>query len=129
MRTILFFLILLFLFNSNCNTEQNANEKADKLIDNTKCEIVFDKNLKEGTVKSSVVRWDGFGGHTYGKLWVEVGGGDSLAFEIIPEQTKNVIEEKLLKGRCVTIEYWVEVFTEEGIEFDRSYTATRLDYP
>ena len=61
------------------------------------------------------------------------GSGDTIVFRIFlantDSPTANVIESKLGFGMCVKVHYVTEIVEEDGVEFNRFYYATRLDYP
>jgi hypothetical protein len=59
--------------------------------------------------------------------------GDTIVFRVLLENTDaptaNIDKSKIVEGKCVTVHYVREIVEEDGIELNRFYYATRLDYP
>jgi hypothetical protein len=62
-------------------------------------------------------------------LWLIDADGDTALFRVEPDETDNLNETKLVIGHCVKVTYKTEVVEEDGIELNRFFHVTRLDYP
>ena len=127
--------LLMFLLIGNSCQSQNKDTRIKEKSNQSLCEPEqFVGSDTSGVFKGTVLIYHEFDpNRSYRYLWLLDSLGDTISFRIIlpasTKVTKNVLEEKLKPDVCVTVSYVTDIVSEEGIELNRFYYATRLDYP
>lgn len=121
----MFTILLVF----SCSCQKNSKEQLGQLQSGcirTKLSV----NDSTGVLIGNISMWDKPNALvTYGGLWVVDKDNETIIFRVEPNQTKNFKCDNLEIGQCIKVTYSREIVEEDGIELNRFYYATRLDYP
>ncbi len=134
MKNIIVYLLLVITIGASCQG-QDKSYKKEKQPESRICEVdKFVGSDTSGVFTGTIIVF-----HEYNPnrpvrdLWTLDNEGDTISFHILLKETgsetNNVVEEKLLPGKCITVTYETEIVEEDGLEYSKFYNATRLDYP
>lgn len=127
----IFLLILLLIAVICCQTRKELEINTGR--GDTLCpKEIFDNSDSGGVFTGKIVKYseDSFVDDAF--LSLQDNNGDTIIFRVFLEsypKTRNVIKKKLYIGNCGTVIYKTDIVEIEGIEVNRFFYATRLDYP
>lgn len=123
------FLLLLISLFTGCDTDDKKVAPKSQVF--AKCsDDQFVRADSAGVITGKIAKWsEKHVAMSSRGLWLIDKNGDTALFRVEPDETDNVDEAKLVVGKCVKVTYKTEVVEEDGVELNRFFHATRLDYP